>query len=91
MLLNYNDQELHCSFYEQFTDIAELKKQNGRLQSVIDNIRNEQIALQTQVERLQQKLSEQYDKYRSEVRTEPYSSVLYNADHWLSNGSSSSQ
>ena len=45
-----------------------LKKENESLQNVIDQIRNDQFALQIQVERLQQKLADQYDKYRSEVR-----------------------
>lgn len=53
-----------------FTDVMNLKKENERLQNVIDQIRNDQFALQVQVEKLQQKLADQYDKYRSEVN--PY-------------------
>lgn len=48
-------------------DVLELKRQNQKLQSIIDQIKNDQLALQIQIERLEQKLADQYDKYRSEV------------------------
>lgn len=44
-----------------------MKADNEGLQSVIDGIKNDQFALQTQVDRLKQKISDQYDRYRAEV------------------------
>ncbi|XP_067933736.1 translin-associated factor X-interacting protein 1-like [Watersipora subatra] len=52
---------------EEKNEIYELKKESEKLQSIIDSIKNDLLALQIQVERLEQKLSDQYDKYRSEA------------------------
>lgn len=47
--------------------MEKVREENNELQAVIDGIRNERFALETQVQRLNQRLEEQYGRYRSEA------------------------
>lgn len=51
---------------EEKSDVLEMKKENQRLQNVISGLREEQISLQVQVEKLQEELAAEYLRYRNE-------------------------
>lgn len=48
-------------------EIINVRRENEQLQTVIDSFKNEQFALQTQVEKLKLKHKEQHAHFRSEV------------------------
>ena len=50
----------------KFPELVDLKKENQRLYRRIDELRNEQRALEAQVEKLQDELATEYLRYRDE-------------------------
>ena len=47
-------------------EIVDLKNENKRLYKKIDDLREEQVSLETQVEKLQEELAAEYLRYRDE-------------------------
>ena len=48
-----------------FLDMLELKRENEALQRKIESMRNDQVSLEVQVEKLREELAIEYMRYRS--------------------------
>ncbi|CAH1779147.1 unnamed protein product [Owenia fusiformis] len=60
------DQKIVQIREEEKQEMTDLKKENQRLYTRIEEMKNQEVSLQTQVERLQEELAAEYLKYRDE-------------------------
>ncbi|XP_068693975.1 translin-associated factor X-interacting protein 1-like [Montipora foliosa] len=69
MLVTVSEQcekKLLAAKKEEKSDMLEMKKENRRLQSIISGLREEQVSLAVQVEKLQEEVASEYLRYRNE-------------------------